>query len=71
MRPENQLFRMLRADDKEGWQRLMEGKQGVWGLVDEIFNHRWRVPPASTAECCSMCAEEQRVVSQKMRRGAR
>ena len=27
--PENQLFRMLRADDKEGWQRLMEGKQGV------------------------------------------
>lgn len=25
---ENQLFRLLRADDKEGWQRLMEGKQG-------------------------------------------
>ena len=38
-----QLFRMLRADDKEGWQRLMEGKQGVPGLLEAYYKGRVKV----------------------------
>eukprot|EP00439_Symbiodinium_sp_Y106_P047833 s3931_g6.t1 len=39
----DQLFRVLRRDDKEGWQRLMEGKQGVPGLLEAYYKGRVKV----------------------------
>ncbi|CAL1138443.1 unnamed protein product, partial [Cladocopium goreaui] len=62
---QNQLFRMLRADDKEGWQRLMEGKQGVPGLLEAYYKGRVKVangPGLVLVEDKELCAYMDKLI---------
>lgn len=62
---QNQLFRMLRADDKEGWQRLMEGKQGVPGLLEAYYKGKVKVangPGLILVEDKELCAYMDKLI---------
>eukprot|EP00438_Fugacium_kawagutii_P019263 Skav217553 [mRNA] locus=scaffold1602:155518:177509:+ [translate_table: standard] len=64
---QNQLFRLLRADDKEGWQRLMEGKQGVPGLLEAYYKGRvkaraFRAPGDDVPTRGELCAYMDKLI---------
>lgn len=60
-----ELFRVLRRDDKEGWQRLVKGKQGVPGLLEAYYKGQVKVangPGLVLVEDKELCSHMDKII---------
>eukprot|EP00930_Biecheleria_cincta_P002734 TRINITY_DN103728_c0_g1_i1.p1 TRINITY_DN103728_c0_g1~~TRINITY_DN103728_c0_g1_i1.p1 ORF type:complete len:752 (+),score=156.38 TRINITY_DN103728_c0_g1_i1:34-2289(+) len=60
-----ELFRILRKDDKEGWQRLIQGKQGVPGLLEAYYKGQVKVangPGLVLVEDKELCSHMDKII---------
>eukprot|EP00928_Gymnodinium_smaydae_P056145 TRINITY_DN39574_c0_g1_i1.p1 TRINITY_DN39574_c0_g1~~TRINITY_DN39574_c0_g1_i1.p1 ORF type:complete len:819 (+),score=167.51 TRINITY_DN39574_c0_g1_i1:85-2541(+) len=61
----DELFRILRRDDKESWQTLIEGKQGVAGLLGAYYAGRVKIangPGLIHVEDKELCAHVDKLI---------